>query len=93
MQMIMVEINHQKIVNNKILNQNNNNKTVQKNRNLRQIQKQIMKNQQQQHRLKRKVKQNASQIQLKNLQMMNDRILLKRYSFITIRNFMVNLRV
>jgi chemotaxis methyl-accepting protein methylase len=91
MQMIMVEINHQKIVNNKILNQNN--KTVQKNRNLRQIQKQIMKNQQQQHRLKRKVKQNASQIQLKNLQMMNDRILLKRYSFITIRNFMVNLRV
>jgi hypothetical protein len=70
--MIMVEINHRKIVNNKILNLNHN-RTVQKNRNLRQIQKQLMKNlQQQQHHLKQKVKQNVNQMPLKSLQVVKE---------------------
>jgi len=43
MQMSMVEINHRKIVNIKILNQNNINK-IQKNRKLLQIRNRIMKN-------------------------------------------------
>jgi len=57
MRMIMVEINHRKIVNIKILNQNSSIK-VRKNRKLLQILNQIMMNHQ--HHLKLKVKQNET---------------------------------